>query len=575
MMNFGFDFEGKDAFDSYRRLYALTGDAGIDKFAPVDCVLNSWRKNKYQMYELLGKQMIIQKPIVLEKSHHELDCELNNLIDNHWGNLRTFFHTLDTGLMTHRENICKTMNAKDQIQEIDNYRFFINGIKNILFYSSELLNNAMPYDAEYFWFDNRTGETHKLKYSMGQKPMKVLGKIAKIIGHESIIEQFRLAHSQCLNQKRITGTLNLSIHPLDFATASDNANGWSSCMSWIEEGCYRLGTTEMMTSPMVICAYLSSNNTNMDWRYDRQDYEWPSKKWRAWVIVTPNLIIMNRQYPYDNENVATEVMKWVKELAETNLHYTYEDSLKKYFEDDDEWRRLSFRTNYMYNDIHDDHLIYVAPNYDKDDTINYSGPAVCMVCGDEIEFDGNSDEASTLACEYCRAIAICADCGNPITYYDEVYIDEETGEEYCYDCWVNTHIRCAYDGHWVKNEDAKVVTIKFDKRKVFKYLKTAKREDIGGSYTLVRAHSTFNYFTNSYILDKTKILDEISFTVCPECFEKMVLKPNTNIIDVSATINTNKKRINDLIYNSIDPRIYGFYHVINTTPADLFSTMCA
>ena len=71
-------------------------------------------------------------------------------------------------------------------------------------------------------------------------------------------EEIRLAHSQIFNTNKMTGTLCLSIHPLDYATASDNDNGWSSCMSWRDDGCYRMGTVEMMNSPMVICAYFAS-----------------------------------------------------------------------------------------------------------------------------------------------------------------------------------------------------------------------------------------------------------------------------------------------------------------------------
>ena len=49
-----------------------------------------------------------------------------------------------------------------------------------------------------------------------------------------------------------------------------------------DEGSYRLGTVEMMNSPMVICAYLSGKN-QMD---INGVYEWNSKKWRAWAIVS-------------------------------------------------------------------------------------------------------------------------------------------------------------------------------------------------------------------------------------------------------------------------------------------------
>ena len=37
---------------------------------------------------------------------------------------------------------------------------------------------------------------------------------------------------------------------------SDNDYGWDSCMGWMNEGEYRLGTVEMMNSPCIVVAYI-------------------------------------------------------------------------------------------------------------------------------------------------------------------------------------------------------------------------------------------------------------------------------------------------------------------------------
>ena len=81
---------------------------------------------------------------------------------------------------------------------------------------------------------------------------------------------------------------------------STNDYNWNSCMDWTGSGEYRRGTVEMMNSPMVICAYLKSDVQQMHFN----GYEWPSKKWRAWIVVNKDAILCNRNYPYTNDNLA-------------------------------------------------------------------------------------------------------------------------------------------------------------------------------------------------------------------------------------------------------------------------------
>jgi hypothetical protein len=99
----------------------------------------------------------------------------------------------------------------------------------------------------------------KVTITLGMKFMKALGKVVEAYNlDQEMFEEFRIAHSQILNDKKLSGRLCLSIHPLDYMTMSDNESDWGSCMSWREGGCYRRGTVEMMTSPVVVVAYLKS-----------------------------------------------------------------------------------------------------------------------------------------------------------------------------------------------------------------------------------------------------------------------------------------------------------------------------
>ena len=118
-----------------------------------------------------------------------------------------------------------------------------------------------------------------LKVQKGTKPLRVLAKMAQAFNLEGF-EEFRLTHSRILNQKKMTGELCLSIHPMDFMTMSDNNSNWESCMSWSDYGCYRRGTVEMMNSECVVVAYLRAKE---DMKVS-EDLYWNNKKWRCWFF---------------------------------------------------------------------------------------------------------------------------------------------------------------------------------------------------------------------------------------------------------------------------------------------------
>ena len=436
-----------DNFMEYCRQF---NSAENNKFCDdADYLLRFWREAKSEyLYDLMGQELILSKRFTYERDTDELIEELENLAsEHHW-----FYSTL-------HENLLKALGAV-----YDDYLWTFPTEDN-----QDFFNTVRRWGNAYCLLDNRVDTKVQcviggkpLKINSGEKIMRAMRKICQALaaaGYPDLnadLEELRLDHSRIFNQKTVSGELCLSIHPLDYATASDNDNGWSSCMSWQEEGCYRLGTVEMMNSPMVICAYLKSDVQQMHFN----GYEWPSKKWRAWIVVNKDAILCNRNYPYTNDNLAKECINWVAELAKKNLGWEFTEEIRSAndWHDDEHQIELIYETNFMYNDFRDDMWLAVNKNLKHGSHyINYSGVANCMNCGEEIPWEGEQD-SSTLCCMSCRNVRFCDECGDSISDSDEYYYGPNE-ELLCPDCYSRLVTHCDLCDTDIYIDDSIVVSV--------------------------------------------------------------------------------------------------------------------
>ena len=309
-----------------------------------------------------------------------------------------------------------------------------------------------------------TGQTFKITIGdktiaiqSGCKPSRIIGKIANAANIEGF-ERFRIAHSMALDKKHTTGTLCISIHPLDYLTMSDNEYDWESCMNWRNGGCYRMGTVEMMNSPYVVVAYLKGDNKVM--RY--YDHEWNSKKWRNLFIVTPQCITGIKGYPYQSTELDEATIHILKELVEENLGYKYGDTIyEHHFNENSEEVDLedsecechtinfNFETGFMYNDFGNDNITHFILNpvvlRDEEEVYcYYSGKAECMYSGHEIDgWDYDINEADEVICnKYMNRLECCC-CGT--TTSEEFELD---GDYYCEDCYYEYRSFDPFEGEY-------------------------------------------------------------------------------------------------------------------------------
>ena len=429
-----------EAFDSYRNHYAYNTDYEIyGDYAPATDILKVWANAKSEfLWKLFGEKLILSKPFDFELGAYYAEEEIDNLLSG--AEHRTF---LDSW-----EDLQKKLFPPERV--LDEYATKVNGgvavywdrntedyyrMSNLLYASQDVIfNNTIDYKIS---LSVPTPDGKVITIRKGDKWIRAIGKIAKAYNLPGF-DEFRIKHSMLKQTSAIKGYLNLSIHPLDYVTMSDNNSSWNSCMSWMDSGCYRRGTVEMMNSPCVIVAYLTSTLE----KKPLGCINWNDKKWRQLIIVNNDCITTVRPYPYSNDALDIEVMDWIKELYAANINsevkwsknygynprhgYAYDKDEEKPVTDDTlvANKTFDFYTHAMYNDFcHTNHKISVSSiNAEVHNTITYSGESQCMWCG-------TTGTHTYFGCEEDLVCEDCVDKAEPTycNYCDEAFDPEERG----------------------------------------------------------------------------------------------------------------------------------------------------
>jgi hypothetical protein len=290
------------------------------------------------------------------------------------------------------------------------------------------------------------GSVREYRVQVGTKPLRVMRQLIKAYGEEAVgsmddFNAFCVWHSQFLNTSSIKGKLCFSIHPLDYLTMSDNANDWTSCMSWQEVGCYRAGTVEMMNSPYAVVVYLEASDRKY---YMTSSFAWNSKKWRSLCLIAEPGVISVKSYPYYHKEITEFSVKYLADLDTENdyfapavfVPYRLESSIAE------AELRINPHCFRMYNDFGSTtHFIALKKIYGEGEhnfTFNYSGKSECMSCGEL--FDTDDHQMFTceeqLSCMKCAGLngdyVFCEECGEIIHVDDAYWIDDTP---YCYTCF--------------------------------------------------------------------------------------------------------------------------------------------
>ena len=362
------------------------------KFIGIEKWLENWSHSNQKLYKMLGNQFIYEIPFVYEKPEKEVERELDHLYydENNF-----------------RSNYVRFFRESEFITDDDQWKFI--KLSNI----NWIAQNKVPFTIKY----RKPNAKKMLQIQEGARWFRAVGQIIEYFKDDwdwdkKEFEELRKQHAIIFSEKTVKGSLCLSIHPLDFMTMSDNSLNWSSCMSWSKDGCYHVGTVEMMNSNNLICAYLKDKKPYI-FDEDKTNLEtgeligvWNNKKWRSLVYVTKDIIMTGKPYPYISFELRDKALEIAKELAEKNLKWTYQYGPEIYndmihietnsqMKKQREWMRaksytkqnIIWDTKGMYNDMLNDHYTaYMCYRNKVDHTkiISVSGKCTCLSCGGEV-----------------------------------------------------------------------------------------------------------------------------------------------------------------------------------------------
>lgn len=551
--------EDKIKMNNYIQLYSMTNE---QSFIGLEQYLNYWAKSKKTLYHLLGDSLKITMPFNYIKDKSEICVQITNLAETH-------------PFITAIEEIIYNDDTASYSPSFSNKSFW-------RMLKADFINcEDTSYKLDFITLDKEKKEK-VIFLPVGMKSIRAIQKFLlkanvfsdKIDTLYPLFEQFKIAHSMILNDKNIKGNLVLSIHPFDYLTMSDNNSSWSSCMSWSNDGCYKIGSVEMMNSNNVICAYIESDTPYyFNKKIKNEENSWNNKKWRQLIYITKDIIMAGKSYPYTNDDVTKQLLSFVKELAKNNLSWNYSYGPELYLDmkhiytynemqQNKDWLRLKqntkhniiLDTNGMYNDmIRDKNYNFwcYRNKVKKMKIISVSGKAPCLNCGvcnfleldmESIEWDGGDyndrfEDTSKLICPDCYAKGTCYKCAKFIGSNDLVYFN---GEHYCKECMLSFRkCPCCNDMLDVYNFDvwnSGVGIIRLQNIDV-------------DNISLCALSQAYNYKLYNQGYEKDIILDEkeacsmaIPIVMCPACFKKYISELfTTERVGFCASVRVSKK----------------------------------
>ena len=196
---------------------------------------------------------------------------------------------------------------------------------------------------QYNFFDNVTIDEYKNRDILVPKGMKILRAFKFFCNDKDLLNDIQSVASMAIQNDKITGTLCMSVHPLDYLSVSENVHNWRSCHAL--DGEYRAGNLNYMADPTTVVCYLKSNHKYELPRFP-EDIKWNSKKWRVLLFFddTYRFMMAGRQYPYFENSLLLPIKHEVERMFERKFsgwfdQYVTSTTLHSFLDDENESNR--------------------------------------------------------------------------------------------------------------------------------------------------------------------------------------------------------------------------------------------
>ena len=138
------------------------------------------------------------------------------------------------------------------------------------------------------------------------KGMKLSKAFKFFIEDKEMLVQIQQLASSYIQKDKIHGKMCLSVHPLDYLSASENNYNWRSCHAL--DGEYRAGNLSYMTDSTTICCYIKGDKEEVLPDFP-SDILWNSKKWRMWIHISDDskCCFLGRQYPFTLDGIPERI----------------------------------------------------------------------------------------------------------------------------------------------------------------------------------------------------------------------------------------------------------------------------
>ena len=245
---------------------------------------------------------------VLMHSQNLSSVKTDELFDNWYRAKSTFIKYFGGDLIYEVGHIDAVLDNSELMNYTQN---FLNKVWHILDHNTEIFNpferfistNYKDFASNILHYDWKISED-KTIYA-GTKFTK---SFKHFISNEKALNEIQMLASEITQKSKISGTLCLSVHPLDYLSISENAHGWRSCHAL--DGEYRSGNLSyMQDSSTIVCYIKSEDGDNFSLPRFPDSIKWNSKKWRMLLFVSDDnkMIFAGRHYPFMCKTAMDEV----------------------------------------------------------------------------------------------------------------------------------------------------------------------------------------------------------------------------------------------------------------------------